>query len=214
MPRNGANPRFLAMGFTVLGYRACRCRLSLAPTSRTALFPASRARLRPTPLATLSAPARLTARSKPKGLAAQARQAPRWHDWAKLIGVITRLEAVGDALRIEAQLNLDIGYVRDLHSSIVHDGGLSFSVGFALEDFGGAVGDEQPDRLLWQQEGDASRLPIRHEAEWRAAPARADLDLAVALDRPGQGPACRPESAATLRRTSQTYARDHLSRCR
>ena len=26
--------------------------------------------------------------------------------------------------------------------------------------------------------------------------------------------ACRPESAATLRRTSQTYARDHLSRCR
>ena len=39
------------------------------------------------------------------------------HDWAKLIGVITRLE---DALRIEAQLNLDIGYVRDLHSSIVH----------------------------------------------------------------------------------------------
>jgi phage head maturation protease len=31
------------------------------------------------------------------------------HDWAKLIGVITRLEAVGDALRIEVQLNLDIG---------------------------------------------------------------------------------------------------------
>jgi hypothetical protein len=30
------------------------------------------------------------------------------HVWAKLIGVITRLEAVGDALRIEAQLNLDI----------------------------------------------------------------------------------------------------------
>ena len=89
------------------------------------------------------------------------------HDWAKLIGVITRLE---DALRIEAQLNLDIGYVRDLHSSIVHNGGLSFSVGFAPEDFGGAVGDEQPDRLLWQQERDASRLPIRHEAEWRAAP--------------------------------------------
>jgi hypothetical protein len=55
--------------------------------------------------------------------------------------------------------------------------------------------------------------PLRYVAPLRR-PARADLDLAVALDRTGQGRACRPESAATLRRTSQTHARDHFSRCR
>ncbi len=200
------------MGFTVLGYRVCRCKLSIAADvkdgfiSGVASTPSTDAFGHSVCAGAFDRSIKAKGLGGPKGVKLLA-----GHDWAKLIGVITRLE---DALRIEAQLNLDIGYVRDLHSSIVHNGGLSFSVGFALEDFGGAVGDEQPDRLLWQQERDASRLPIRHEAEWRAAPARADLDLAVALDRTGQGRACRPESAATLRRTSQTYARDHLSRCR
>src|ERR1700723_3341467 len=39
------------------------------------------------------------------------------------IGVITRLETVRDELRLEGQLNLDIGSVRELHSSILHNGG-------------------------------------------------------------------------------------------
>jgi HK97 family phage prohead protease len=48
------------------------------------------------------------------------------------IGKITRLETIRDELQIAAELNLDIPSVRDLHSSILHNGGLSFSVGFAL----------------------------------------------------------------------------------
>ena len=49
------------------------------------------------------------------------------------IGRISRLETVRDELRIEASLNLEIASVRELHSAILHNGGLNFSVGFALE---------------------------------------------------------------------------------
>ena len=51
------------------------------------------------------------------------------------IGKITKLFTVGSDLRIEAQLNLELQSVRDLHSVIKHSGGLNFSVGFKLEDF-------------------------------------------------------------------------------
>jgi HK97 family phage prohead protease len=51
------------------------------------------------------------------------------------IGRITRLHTVGADLRIEAELNMELSRARDLHSVIRHSGGLSFSVGFRLEDF-------------------------------------------------------------------------------
>jgi HK97 family phage prohead protease len=57
------------------------------------------------------------------------------HDHTKVAGVITSLRTVGDALRIEADLNLRVSYVRDAYEIIKQVGGLSFSVGFKLEDY-------------------------------------------------------------------------------
>jgi HK97 family phage prohead protease len=51
------------------------------------------------------------------------------------VGVIKRLRTVGQDLRIEAELNLELQSARDLHSIIKHLGGLNFSVEFRLEDF-------------------------------------------------------------------------------
>jgi len=58
-----------------------------------------------------------------------------YHDWHRPSGVMKRLETVGDNLEIEAQLNLNIGYVRDMYEAAKQNGGLSYSVGFMLEDF-------------------------------------------------------------------------------
>lgn len=57
------------------------------------------------------------------------------HDWYKPAGIIKRLDTVGDNLHIEAQLNLNVSYVKDLHEVAKQNGGLSFSVGFALQEF-------------------------------------------------------------------------------
>ena len=46
------------------------------------------------------------------------------------VGVIKSLRTVGQDLRIEAELNLELQSARDLHSIIKHSGGLNFSVGF------------------------------------------------------------------------------------
>ena len=40
-----------------------------------------------------------------------------FHDWSKPAGVIKRLETVQNRLRIEAQLNTSVSYVKDLHES-------------------------------------------------------------------------------------------------
>jgi HK97 family phage prohead protease len=57
------------------------------------------------------------------------------HDWHKPAGVINRLETVGQALQLEAQMNLNVSYVKDLYEVAKQNNGLSFSVGFILEDF-------------------------------------------------------------------------------
>lgn len=51
------------------------------------------------------------------------------------IGRITRLHTIGQDLRIEAELNMELSRVRDLHSVIRHSGGLNYSVGYRLEEF-------------------------------------------------------------------------------
>lgn len=51
------------------------------------------------------------------------------------VGVIKSLRTVGQDLRIEAELNLELQSARDLHSITKHSGPLNFSVGFKLEDF-------------------------------------------------------------------------------
>lgn len=59
-------------------------------------------------------------------------------------GKIHKLEYRGGDLWIEAQLNLNISYVRDLYEAAKMQGGLSFSVGFFLEnyEFRGEDGEE------------------------------------------------------------------------
>jgi len=57
------------------------------------------------------------------------------HDPEKIAGLITRLETVGSDLQIDALLNLNISFARDLHEAAKMIGGLSFSVGFRLEEF-------------------------------------------------------------------------------
>jgi HK97 family phage prohead protease len=59
-----------------------------------------------------------------------------FHDWQKPAGIIKKLETdARGQLQIEAQLNLNVSYVRDLWAIAKQNGGLSFSVGFILQDF-------------------------------------------------------------------------------
>lgn len=57
------------------------------------------------------------------------------HNSERVAGAITRLQTVRDNLEIDAQLNLNIGYARDLYEIAKQVGGLNFSVGFRLEEF-------------------------------------------------------------------------------
>ena len=57
------------------------------------------------------------------------------HKSDRVAGEITRLETVRDNLEIDARLNLNIGYSRDLYEIAKQIGGLNFSVGFLLQDF-------------------------------------------------------------------------------
>jgi len=57
------------------------------------------------------------------------------HDWSKVAGVIKVLEYRNGKLWIEAQLNLEISYAKDAHEAIKSAQGLSFSVGFFLQDY-------------------------------------------------------------------------------
>ena len=57
------------------------------------------------------------------------------HDEKQPMGVIRKLETVGQNLQIEAELAIKSSRVRDLYEETKVAGGLSFSVGFRLEDF-------------------------------------------------------------------------------
>lgn len=57
------------------------------------------------------------------------------HNASKPAGVITKLETRGGSLWIEAQLDLEISYVKDYYRAAKAVGGLNFSVGFYLEDY-------------------------------------------------------------------------------
>lgn len=58
-----------------------------------------------------------------------------FHDWSKPAGVIKRLKTVGDELQMDAQLNLNVSYVKDMYEVARQNGGLNFSVGFMLDEF-------------------------------------------------------------------------------
>lgn len=57
------------------------------------------------------------------------------HNSNKPAGKIEKLESRAGRLWIEAQLNLKIGYVRDMYEAAKMIGGLSFSVGFYIEEY-------------------------------------------------------------------------------
>lgn len=68
------------------------------------------------------------------------------HDWHKIAGVIKKLETVKEKLNIEAQLNLNVSYVKDLYEVTKQNGGLNFSVGFMLEEFEFVDDDDEDEK--------------------------------------------------------------------
>jgi HK97 family phage prohead protease len=69
------------------------------------------------------------------------------HQSDKPAGKIVKLEYRSGGLWIEAQLNLNISYVKDLHEAAKMQGGLSFSVGFFLDDYEVVYKDDEYDHL-------------------------------------------------------------------
>lgn len=95
------------------------------------------------------------------------------HDWHKIAGTIKRLETVGDNLEIDAQLNLNVSYVKDLYEVTKDNGGLNFSVGFKLREFEFVDDDEiesEDDPWIIIKSGDLMEVsvvpfPAQPEAE-------------------------------------------------
>src|SRR4051794_11070919 len=46
-----------------------------------------------------------------------------FHDWHKPVGIIKKLSTVGENLGIEAQLNLNVSYAKDLYEITKQNGG-------------------------------------------------------------------------------------------
>jgi HK97 family phage prohead protease len=67
------------------------------------------------------------------------------HNMRQVAGNIEKLHTVGKELRIEAQMFLDVSYVKDLYIVAKKVGGLNFSVGFELEEFTFVDGDKSKD---------------------------------------------------------------------
>jgi HK97 family phage prohead protease len=83
------------------------------------------------------------------------------HDWNKVGGKIKKLETINNNLMLEAQLYLDVGYVKDIHTVLKHNGGLNFSVGFSLEDFSfNDTMENEDDPWLIVQKGDLMEVSI------------------------------------------------------
>jgi HK97 family phage prohead protease len=83
------------------------------------------------------------------------------HDWNRPAGVIKSLGTIGDDLKIEAQLNLNVSYVKDLYEVAKQNDGLSFSVGFMLEEFSFVEGDASEDgEFLIIKQGDLMEVSV------------------------------------------------------
>lgn len=82
------------------------------------------------------------------------------HDRDKVIGVIKKLEQRGERLWIEAQLNLNVSYVKDLYETLKMVGGMSFSVGFFLVDYAWEVNNDTKDEFLRIKKGDLFEISV------------------------------------------------------
>lgn len=79
-------------------------------------------------------------------------------DWP--IGVIKVLEYRGDRLWIEAQFDLEISYAKDLWRAVKMNGGMSFSVGFFLEDYDWKVTSDPEVEYLYITKGDLFEVSV------------------------------------------------------
>jgi HK97 family phage prohead protease len=82
-----------------------------------------------------------------------------FHSSQKPAGVINKLVTVQDQLKISAQLNLELGYVSDAYKMAKMLGGLSFSVGFSLEEFKFAK-HEKFGEILVVEKGDLMEVSV------------------------------------------------------
>lgn len=115
------------------------------------------------------------------------------HDWHKPGGVIKTLETVGKRLKIEAQLNLNVSYVKDFYEVTKQNGGMNFSVGFSLQEYEFVDEDEvenEDDAWLIIKKGDLMEVsavvfPAQLEAEMtfvKHADTMAEFERAILAD--------------------------------
>lgn len=89
-----------------------------------------------------------------------------YHKWDQWAGHIKRLETVDKQLKIAAQLDLELPYVKILHRILKQNNGLSFSVGFYLQDYEfvesekGADENGDTDYVLEVRKGDLTEVSI------------------------------------------------------
>lgn len=82
------------------------------------------------------------------------------HDWTKPAGVIKKLEYRNGDLWIEAQMNLEISYARDMYQAAKMQGGLSFSVGFMLDKYSVEGDSDQGGEWLRIDKGDLFEVSV------------------------------------------------------
>lgn len=80
------------------------------------------------------------------------------HNWEKVAGMITVLETRGDSLWIEAQMNLNVSYVKDMYE-LLKMSEMNFSVGFMLEEYSWKVNANKVEYLSIE-EGDLFEVSI------------------------------------------------------
>lgn len=89
-----------------------------------------------------------------------------YHKWDQWAGHIKRLETVEGQLKIAAQLDLELPYVKMLHRVLKQNNGLSFSVGFYLQDFDFVEDEAGPDKdgdtnyILEVRKGDLTEVSV------------------------------------------------------
>lgn len=82
------------------------------------------------------------------------------HDHTKPAGLIRVLEYRGDKLFIEAQMNLDIEYVRDRYSAAKMLNGFNFSVGFIMQDYEIKTDTVTKDQFIQVNKGDLFEVSV------------------------------------------------------
>jgi HK97 family phage prohead protease len=102
------------------------------------------------------------------------------HDSEKNLGVIRKLETVDNNLRIEAELALKSSYVRDLYEVTKLNGGLSFSVGFRLEDY--EFVEENKEEVFLIKQGELMEVSV---VNFPACP-DARMDFIKRVDTPSE----------------------------